>query len=89
MASDMEATTSIFEQASRWWELLHSDSASNADHHEFGEWVARSPERVEALSDKTWNHPAVVRGRLRARPGRALTGMARRINRRLAIENLG
>jgi transmembrane sensor len=44
----MEATTSIFEQASHWWELLHSDGASNSDHREFGEWVARSPERVEA-----------------------------------------
>jgi len=48
VASDMEATTSILEQASHWWELLHSDSASNSDHREFGEWVARSPERVEA-----------------------------------------
>jgi transmembrane sensor len=48
MASDMEATMSILEQASHWWELLHSDSASNSDHREFGEWVARSPERVEA-----------------------------------------
>jgi transmembrane sensor len=48
MASDMEATISILEQASHWWELLHSDSASNSDHREFGEWVARSPERVEA-----------------------------------------
>ena len=48
MASDMETTTSILEQAAYWWELLHSDSASNADQREFGEWVARSPERVEA-----------------------------------------
>ena len=48
MASDIEATISILEQASHWWELLHSDSASNSDHREFGEWVARSPERVEA-----------------------------------------
>jgi len=48
MASDMEATISSLEQASHWWELLHSDSASNSDHREFGEWVARSPERVEA-----------------------------------------
>ena len=50
MASDMESTTSILprKQASHWWELLHSDSASSADHREFGEWVARSPERVEA-----------------------------------------
>ena len=39
---------SILEQASHWWELLHSDSASNAEQREFGEWVARSPERVEA-----------------------------------------
>jgi transmembrane sensor len=39
---------SILEQASRWWELLHSESASTVDHREFGEWVARSPERVEA-----------------------------------------
>jgi transmembrane sensor len=48
VASDMESTTSILEQASHWWELLHGDSASNSDHREFGEWVARSPERVEA-----------------------------------------
>jgi transmembrane sensor len=48
VASDMESQTSVFEQASHWWELLHSDSASSTDHREFGEWVARSPERVEA-----------------------------------------
>jgi len=48
VASDMESTMSILEQASQWWELLHSDSASSSDHREFGEWVARSPERVEA-----------------------------------------
>jgi transmembrane sensor len=48
VASDMESTASIFEQASHWWELLHSDSASSSDHREFGEWVSRSPERVEA-----------------------------------------
>ena len=48
VASDMEPTTSILEQASHWWELLHSDGASNSDQREFGEWVARSPERVAA-----------------------------------------
>jgi transmembrane sensor len=48
VASDMESSTSILEQASHWWELLHSESASSADHREFGDWVARSPERVEA-----------------------------------------
>jgi transmembrane sensor len=44
----MESPMSVLEQASHWWELLHSDSASSSDHREFGEWVARSPERVEA-----------------------------------------
>jgi transmembrane sensor len=48
VATDMESTSSIAEQASHWWELLHSESASSTDHREFGEWVARSPERVEA-----------------------------------------
>jgi transmembrane sensor len=48
VTSDMESPTSVLEQASHWWELLHSDSASSSDHREFGEWVARSPERVEA-----------------------------------------
>jgi transmembrane sensor len=48
VASDMESSASILEQAAHWWELLHSDSASSSDHREFGEWVARSPERVEA-----------------------------------------
>jgi transmembrane sensor len=48
VASDIEATTSLLEQAAQWWELLHGDSASSADHREFGEWVTRSPERVAA-----------------------------------------
>jgi transmembrane sensor len=48
VVSDTESPTSVLEQASHWWELLHSDNASSSDHREFGEWVARSPERVEA-----------------------------------------
>jgi transmembrane sensor len=48
VATDIESPASILEQASHWWELLHSESASSSDHREFGEWVARSPERVEA-----------------------------------------
>jgi transmembrane sensor len=48
VTSDTESTTSILEQAFHWWELLHDDDSSSADHREFGEWVARSPERVEA-----------------------------------------
>ena len=38
----------IAEQAAQWWVILHSEGATGADHREFGEWVARSPERVEA-----------------------------------------
>jgi transmembrane sensor len=48
VTSEMESSASVLEQASHWWELLHSDGASSSDHREFGEWVARSPERVEA-----------------------------------------
>jgi transmembrane sensor len=48
VASEMESTTSVLEQASHWWELLRSESAPTNDHREFGDWVARSPERVEA-----------------------------------------
>jgi transmembrane sensor len=48
MTRDIDSTMSVPEQASHWWELLHSGSASTTDHQEFGEWVARSPERVEA-----------------------------------------
>src|SRR5262249_28654103 len=33
---------------------------------------APKPERVEALSDKTWNHPAVVNGRLIVRNGKEM-----------------
>ncbi len=39
---------SVLEQAAHWWELLHSEDASNTDHREFCEWVTRSPERVAA-----------------------------------------
>jgi len=49
VASDLDTTTSTFEQAAHWWELLDGDSASTSDHREFGDWVAKSPERVEAF----------------------------------------
>ena len=48
MTSDTESEAPILEQASHWWELLHSESVSSTDHREFGDWVARSPERVAA-----------------------------------------
>lgn len=46
---EIDSTTSITEQASAWWMLLNHGDATLADHHAFGEWVARSPERVEAF----------------------------------------
>lgn len=46
--SDTEPSVSISEQAARWWVTLHGPGASLADRHAFGEWVRRSPERVEA-----------------------------------------
>jgi transmembrane sensor len=46
---EIDATASITEQASAWWLLLNHGDATSADHHAFGEWVARSPERVEAF----------------------------------------
>jgi len=49
VASEIEPTASNFEHAAHWWELLDSDDASSSDQREFGEWVAKSPERVEAF----------------------------------------
>lgn len=46
---EIDSTNSITEQASAWWILLNDGDATPADHHAFGEWVARSPERVEAF----------------------------------------
>jgi transmembrane sensor len=48
MAHEPDPTLSISEQAAHWWTVLHEDDASAADRREFGEWVAKSPERVEA-----------------------------------------
>ena len=46
---EIDATAPITEQACAWWMLLNHADATPADHHAFGEWVARSPERVEAF----------------------------------------
>jgi transmembrane sensor len=46
--TELGSTTSATQQASHWWVLLNSGGATPADHQAFGEWVARSPERVEA-----------------------------------------
>ena len=46
--TELGSTTSVTQQASHWWVLLNSGGVPPADHQAFGEWVARSPERVEA-----------------------------------------
>jgi transmembrane sensor len=46
--TELQSTTSVTQQASHWWVLLNSGTATPADHQAFGEWVTRSPERVEA-----------------------------------------
>jgi transmembrane sensor len=46
--TELHSTPSVTQQASHWWVLLNSGTATPADHQAFGEWVTRSPERVEA-----------------------------------------
>ena len=46
---EVDKTAAVTEQASQWWVLLNSGPATAEEHRAFGEWVARSPERVEAF----------------------------------------
>ncbi len=48
MAHEIDPQMSVSEQASYWWVLFRDGSASADEQRQFGEWVARSPERVEA-----------------------------------------
>lgn len=48
MVRTKDLPTSTMDQAIHWWVLLHCESVSAADHREFGEWIALSPERVAA-----------------------------------------
>jgi transmembrane sensor len=48
MTHESDNTASISEQAAHWWEVFHDGDASAAEHREFADWVARSPERVAA-----------------------------------------
>jgi transmembrane sensor len=60
MAREPDSAASISEEALHWWVLLHDESASAADHREFGDWVARSPERVAAYLRAARLHQAVA-----------------------------
>lgn len=46
---ETDDTTPLSEQASHWWVVLNSETASAADRREFGDWVSRSPERIAAF----------------------------------------
>jgi transmembrane sensor len=46
--NEIPPSAPAFEQAAAWWVLLNEGEATPADRHAFAEWVARSPERVEA-----------------------------------------
>ena len=40
--------TPIAEQAAHWWVVFGEGNASSAERREFGDWIVRAPERVEA-----------------------------------------
>lgn len=49
MTREKEIPASIGEQAALAWETFHgAEPATAAEHREFAEWIARSPEHVEA-----------------------------------------
>lgn len=56
---------SISEQAAHWWVVLHDGDAAPADKREFGQWVARAPERVEAYLRVARTHAALSHPELR------------------------
>ena len=46
--NEIDPTSPVTEQASGWWVLFNEGNPTAGDHRAFGEWVAQSPERVEA-----------------------------------------
>lgn len=48
MSRERKLEPSTAEQAAEWWARLHDETVTPADQREFGEWVARSPERIAA-----------------------------------------
>lgn len=48
MTRERKLEPSIAEQAAEWWARLHDEAVTPGDQREFGEWVARSPERIAA-----------------------------------------
>ncbi len=46
--TEIDSTVPIREQAIQWWVLLNEGTPADADFRAFGDWVVRSPERLEA-----------------------------------------
>jgi transmembrane sensor len=55
----------VFEQAAHWWVVCRDENVSAAERREFGEWVVRAPERVEAYLRLAGVHGALARSELR------------------------
>ena len=53
------------EQAAEWWVVLCDGSCSDAERHEFFDWVNRSPDRIEAFLWVVATHSALRSPRLR------------------------
>ncbi|MEJ0040337.1 MAG: FecR domain-containing protein [Gammaproteobacteria bacterium] len=64
-ATEIDPTVSVTEQASSWWTLLNNGDATAADHRAFGDWVARSPERVDAFLQSARLSQALTSGKIR------------------------
>ena len=65
MTRENEELTSISQQAAHWWVVLQNVDASAAEKREFGEWVTRAPERVEACLRVARVHAALSRADVR------------------------
>jgi transmembrane sensor len=65
MTRENEESTSVSQQAARWWVALHKVEATTAEKREFVEWVSRSPERAEACLRLARVHAAVSRSDVR------------------------
>jgi transmembrane sensor len=76
MTRENEESTSVSQQAARWWVALHKVEASTAEKREFVEWVTRAPERAEACLRVARVHAAVSRAEVRW-PGISAEDLAR------------
>jgi transmembrane sensor len=65
MTVENDELTSISEQAAHWWVLFRGKAISSAERQEFAQWIARSPERVEAYLRVARVHTAVTHADLR------------------------